>query len=635
VPWHLAGVSDHCPKCGAVVTSPVPEEKEVEAPAPPMPVEVAAKPPEPETTRDAPVTAADFVEFNSPAPLEVVKTPLPEAEKSEPPAPLAGEPVYRKPAPAKLELPEVPQVQIPEDKDNDGRDELSPDVMSEPPQVQAPQIIERGIKPGGLLQHLFATVPSTYEEPVRPGLGEVLLEAAPPAGTPAFTRPNMPGLGVGLVHVDDSPTQERRMKKNRWFAIGIALFIIFDIFVVYVGWSYYNSIMKDDPPKVYKAIPIQMEGEVPAKEAPATTPDKTDPPVSTEAKPPLEAKTEPMLETRAMVDEKPAMPAVASLPQSEPAPAKVEEFFSPNEKLPQARPSSTNQSIESTVMNSADASLPVPPTPPLTAPIPPELPLTTAKLDMPLSNDLSLPLPVNSAMGTTTDTNTPSVETASSATQKITESKSPPQAAPSVKALKAFLSATTWTERLRWCQKPDVIRPLMQKYYQKHKEGPINVSRIDFLNHFPEKNGVPEYTMFEVTGPDFANPVLVLIDQPAKKNAQVDWETFTEFRDQILLKFLNNDSATPSKFRVMMHRKHYFDKDVPELDKLEGFEIFQPNTDYTGAVFSVKGSDVTKQILSQLQWGNDLAVILELAWKKRDDKHWVEIKSVPRYGWRG
>ena len=613
----------------------MPVDKDAIAPEAPAPIDLTpTKPSEPETRRAAPVTAADFVEFHSSAPLEVAKPPFPEAVRSEPPAPLVVKALYREPAPAKVELREIPQVQIPEDKYDDDRDDLSPDVMSEPPQAQAPKIIERGIKPGGLLQHIFATVPSTYEEPNRPGFGEVLAESAPPAGTPAFPRPSVQSLGIELVHVDDSPTQERRIKKNRWFAIGIALFIIFDIFVVYVGWSYYNSIMKDDPPKVYKAIPIQMEGEVPAKEAPATTPDKTEPSVSAETKPTAEAKTEPMPETRAMVDDKPAMPAATSIPQSEPAPAKVEEFFSPNEKRPEAAPSVTNPLMVSNVMTSTDASLPVPPTPPLTAPIPPELPLTTAKLDMPLSNDSSLPLPANSAMGITS-TNTSPVEAASSAPQKITESKSPPEAAPSVKALKAFLTANTWTERLRWCQKPDSIRPLMQKYYQKHKEGPINVSRIDFLNHFPEKNGVPEYTMFEVTGPEFANPILVLIDQPPKKNAQVDWETFTEFRDQTLFQFLNNDSATPSKFRVMMHRKHYFDKDVPELDKLEGFEIFQPNTDYTGAVFSVKGSDVTKQILSQLQWGNDLAVILELAWKKRDDKHWVEIKSVPRYGWRG
>ncbi len=576
-------------------------------------------PPEPERPApavEAPEAKPESIALPEPAPPEVVPV----------------EPIWREPQTVVPdEMPPLADEPELDTHPEEEADDEEADMMSEPPHASAEPVSEPTRQSGGLLQHLFATVPSENAEPAPPGLGEVMA-GAQSTGAPALTRPHMPGLGVGLVHVEDSPRQERRLRKNRWFAVGIALFILFDILVIYACWDYVAIWLKPEPHKVYKAIPIQADAETPDVKpeapAPVTASKEKEPAPSNEVTPPaVPPPTTPLPEAKPVMEVQAQTAPAPPVTKSEPPPA-------PEEKTVPSPIRVVSPTVASSVMSSADATLPVPPTPPLTAPTPPVLPITTVKLDVPLSEAPALPLPSDAAMTPPAD-KPPSAETSTLPVQKIIESKSPPEAASAVKAVKAFLAAPTWAERLNWVQKPETIRPLMEKYYRKHKDGAINVSHLDYLNHFSAKNGVPAYSMFEVRGPGFAHPVLMLVDQPPKKNAQVDWETFTEFYDDVLLKFLNNDAAQPTRFRVMMHRKHYFEKDVPELERREGFEIYQPNTDYTGAVFALKGSEVASQISSQLQWGNDLAVLLELVWRKQGSQHWVEIQAVPRYGWRG
>jgi hypothetical protein len=115
----------------------------------------------------------------------------------------------------------------------------------------------------------------------------------------------------------------------------------------------------------------------------------------------------------------------------------------------------------------------------------------------------------------------------------------------------------------------------------------------------------------------------------------VDWECFIEFKDDLLLQFLENKNTPPQRFRVMMRRKHYFDKDVPNMSGKDGFELKQPSASFEGHVFVVKDSPLGKEVASKLPWGMDMPVIAELVWKSSGKNSWVEIQSIPSYGWRG
>jgi hypothetical protein len=140
--------------------------------------------------------------------------------------------------------------------------------------------------------------------------------------------------------------------------------------------------------------------------------------------------------------------------------------------------------------------------------------------------------------------------------------------------------------------------------------------------------------MFEVSGGGLKNPVLALVEEPAGSTPRVDWGAFVEFKDRLLWEFLERPGAPPQKFRVMVRRKHYFDKDVPHMDSKEAFMIVQPGIDAEGNVFAPSGSKASRQLAQHLGWNATISAVLELAWRKEDSHRWVEIAAVSGYSWK-
>jgi hypothetical protein len=179
------------------------------------------------------------------------------------------------------------------------------------------------------------------------------------------------------------------------------------------------------------------------------------------------------------------------------------------------------------------------------------------------------------------------------------------------------------------------VRPAMEKHASANGDGPIVVGEIAFLERYPSKAGIPPYCMFELSGGSLKHPVLTLVEQSPKDGVRVDWEAFTEFKDDLLLHFLEKKGAPPQKFRGLLRRKHYFDKDVPDIAGKDSFELGQPNAQFEGHVFVPRSSPVGKQLANQLPWGQDMPVIAELVWKSDAKIWWVQIDNIVSYGWRG
>jgi hypothetical protein len=213
--------------------------------------------------------------------------------------------------------------------------------------------------------------------------------------------------------------------------------------------------------------------------------------------------------------------------------------------------------------------------------------------------------------------------------------KVPAEAKPALEALEKFLAAPNWKERLSYVQKPEVVGASMEQHAAASGDGPIRVGAIDFLERYPSKAGVPPYCMFEVSGGELEHPVLTLVEQSSKEGSRVDWQAFIEFKDDLLLKFLEKKGSPPQKFRGLLRRKHYFDKDVPDISSKDAFELEQPNAHFEGHVFVPRGSALGKQLANQLPWGQDMPVIAELVWKSDSKAWWVQIENIISYGWRG
>lgn len=213
--------------------------------------------------------------------------------------------------------------------------------------------------------------------------------------------------------------------------------------------------------------------------------------------------------------------------------------------------------------------------------------------------------------------------------------KVPATAQSALESLQSFLAAANWQERAAFVQRADQVRPAMEKHALAYGDGPIYPASIDFVEHYPGKEGAPPYSMFELDGGSLKHRVLVLVDQPPKAKPLIDWECFVEFKDDLLLKFLTTQGAPDQSFRVLIRRKHYFDKDVPDLAGKDSFQVEQPNAQYDGHVFLPKGSALSKKLASQLGWGQDMLMLVELTWKNNEKTHWVELSRIVSYGWRG
>lgn len=212
--------------------------------------------------------------------------------------------------------------------------------------------------------------------------------------------------------------------------------------------------------------------------------------------------------------------------------------------------------------------------------------------------------------------------------------KVPADAKPALDTLQKFLAAPDWQARAAFVQKPAAVKPTMEKHAAKFGDGAVYPTVIDFVERYVGKDGAPPYCMFEVSGGTLPHPVLVLVEQPPKGEPVVDWEAFVEFKDDLLLKFLETEGAPAQTFRVLMRRKHYFDKDVPEIASKDAFQLQQPNAAFDGHVFIPKSNPLSKQLANQLGWSQDMPVVVELAWKTNGKHHWVEISKIVSYGWR-
>jgi hypothetical protein len=558
------------------------------------------------------------------------------------------------------------------------------------PAAEASALDESGKAPAAEEPHT-ALVPQQVTDPrevqraAMPGMGEVLARSGTvPMTSSPDTRPL---LRVPFVPVTSAPGEERRAWNSHLMVMGIVCFVLVDVLLLVVykddiaGWFHHGDTAAVTAPAnetAFNGAPATVakshsagtseapQGDLPASpahEAPAEAP------VTVAAKPPKAAlsageigaiPTPPPSVSPAPETAVPA-PAVAAPTITAPAdfpPGSVTLHPSIPGPVPMAIP--LPNPLE-------EGAVPAPPLPPRipSIPSPPEAAPSSAGLPVPplpnapstaasdAAGSVAVATPSSSPPAGTPPMALPSTELPVPATPAATPAeaavaapsapakprkvvgKLPAEAKSALQALENFLDAADWKARSAFVQKPDLVRPAMEKHASTEGDGPIVVEEIDFLERYPSKTGIPPYCMFEVSGGSLKHPVLTLVEQSTKDGVRVDWEAFTEFKDDLLLHFLENKGAPPQKFRGLLRRKHYFDKDVPDIAGKDSFELGQPNARFEGHVFVPRNSALGKQLANQLPWGQDMPVIAELVWKSDAKIWWVQIDSIVSYGWRG
>lgn len=210
----------------------------------------------------------------------------------------------------------------------------------------------------------------------------------------------------------------------------------------------------------------------------------------------------------------------------------------------------------------------------------------------------------------------------------------PSDSQPALEVLKKFLSAATWEDRLQVVQGAEVMKPLMQNYYASMPDGPLAVTRISLIRHDKAPQTGPPHCVFQIGGGQVKKPLPIMVEETSN-GWKVDWLTFTEFKDELLARFMESYQEGPKRFHVLVRRKHYFDDDVPALDKKFCVEVQSPSPPFVGSVFVRKGTPVSLTLERHLGWEVDqAAAVVELEWRKEGNYQWVELTQLPQFNWR-
>lgn len=209
-----------------------------------------------------------------------------------------------------------------------------------------------------------------------------------------------------------------------------------------------------------------------------------------------------------------------------------------------------------------------------------------------------------------------------------------PETQPALDALQKFFHAKTWQDRLPLVQVQEAMRPIMEKYYATNPDGALHPSHIQLIRYDKAPETGPPHCVFQVAGGGLKQPLPIMVEI-TDDGWKVDWLTFTEFKDELLQKFLEAPQPEPARFHVLMRRAHYFDDDVPALDKKTCFQVMPPMPGFNGDVFAQKGSTLARELDKQLGWEvSQAAAVVELQWRNEDRRQWVELTNLVQLNWR-
>lgn len=675
-------MEDNCPKCRARIKAPLPEPEPAAEPAP-----ASAAEPDPSKFKHSILDAV----LHAPEPARAPRParsqePLaaPEARESSR-SDLLDEFLSTAPIPPMEPAVGNSPANPPRSKATNAGDpgpaaKIQPQAPLPPPVMPAPEGVPTAAAALPTLREItkaaeptpFAPAqaperesqppPPVPESPQRsdPGIGlREIIAKQPGLPTPNASRQIVPSLGVGLMQVEDGSKQHENHRRRRTIVTGILVFLLFD--AVLVGWIFRQRILEwwhEQPsPAVAqqpRALPSSNRSPAPTAQpqgAPRVEPEKPVPTV--DAPPPAKIAESPPPDNPEVASPVVAATVGGPLPAE---PRKVgdvpgkKEFSAAQIGAPLAPPSIIPDPLQSPLLTpTAKELLTTLDVPLLTIPKQPETPAAGAddlngKTEMKPPQSPPSPPQVAAlpeAAGKPAAPEAAAVVPAAAAVEsphepaKIVETGIIPAARSALAALKNFLAAPTWQERLRWVQKPETVKAAMEKHYRRHFEGPVNVARIDFIERYPARSGNPPYCMFELNGGDLKSTILVLVEEKSRGDFRVDWEAFVEFKDRLLREFLGKAGSPPGKFRVMIRRNHSFDKSVPDLDRKDSFELSQPGLDTIANAYAIKGATVSRALSQQLGWGESIAVTVQLAWRSEGSRSWVEVTAVPTFGWRG
>ena len=171
-------------------------------------------------------------------------------------------------------------------------------------------------------------------------------------------------------------------------------------------------------------------------------------------------------------------------------------------------------------------------------------------------------------------------------------------------ALRGFFEAKNVEDKLAWSRDPLRVRPLMQKYYRRHRLAAKKVIGVGSCVSVQEKGHRLGYVQ-ALFGPD--DSVGLIIEEGEDGQIQADWESLVRFNEMEWGDFLRQKPETPTLFRVLA-TKHENRADGSH----EWLELICPGQELALKAFFDRKDPQFQPLLDQLQLGGWKRVPLTL-----------------------
>jgi hypothetical protein len=213
----------------------------------------------------------------------------------------------------------------------------------------------------------------------------------------------------------------------------------------------------------------------------------------------------------------------------------------------------------------------------------------------------------------------------------------------SLAVVKQYYEAKNWQERAAFVRRAEQVRPLMEKYYQTHPDGPQvchgieeNSPMMGMKKHFIQDVGL--FVMLVVRVGEEKHARFVAVEEipegpglPSKY--LVDWEVTARYQPMEIYDYRIKQPREPMDFRVLVAVGNYYNHGFADKEQWQCFTLTYPgDLDFSLTGYVKKGTLLADELMKQLQ--QEANIILRVKYpEKATEREQVEIEKIVNPTW--
>jgi hypothetical protein len=209
------------------------------------------------------------------------------------------------------------------------------------------------------------------------------------------------------------------------------------------------------------------------------------------------------------------------------------------------------------------------------------------------------------------------------------------EVAEALKSVRQLITARTVADVLPCIFDATVLESTVREYHGRHPLQPLADAVVEH-----QYSGVIPATgrkahIFNVLNPAHPRGFPVSAEE-TPDGYRIDWQSYIQWRDTWLRRFLESDSTDPQSLFVVLRRTHYFNDDVPNLDDKFAFKITSAVPDDEGAIaFVEKNSAIGRSLAELYEWRTLYFPVVELQWvSSGKESRYLRLNRIVRSSWR-